>query len=128
MTERRPISTLLGDISTGMQDLVHQEIELAKAELRDSGRNAGIGGALFLGAGAIVVFALLFLSLGAWWGLGLLVGNGWSGLILGVFWLIVAGVSVLIGVKRFKKVRGAPKTVESVRGVVSAITPNRSER
>jgi Putative Actinobacterial Holin-X, holin superfamily III len=53
---------LAGDLSRQLATLVHQEIALAKSELAEKAKRAGIGTGLFGGAG-------LF----AWFGLGVLV-------------------------------------------------------
>ncbi|GAA3939272.1 phage holin family protein [Pseudoclavibacter caeni] len=128
MTDRRPLTTLVGDISSDVQELVHEEIALAKAEVRQSARNAAVGGGLFIAAGLTAVLALFFLALAAWWGLGLLIGNALSGLVLAVVLLVIAGIAVGVGVRRVRRVKGAPRTVESVRGLARSFTPERSRR
>jgi hypothetical protein len=49
----RPFGELLKQLSEETTRLVHQEIELAKAELTQKGRQAGIGAGLFGAAAAI---------------------------------------------------------------------------
>jgi hypothetical protein len=58
----RPIGELLRQLSEETTRLVHQEIELAKAELTQKGRQAGMGAGLFGGAGAIGFLALAALT------------------------------------------------------------------
>lgn len=65
---QRPLGDVIGGVSTDISALISQEVALAKAELRQSGRRAAVGSALFAAAGVVVAFALLFLSLAAWWG------------------------------------------------------------
>lgn len=125
---QRPLGDVIGGVSTDISALISQEVALAKAELRQSGRRAAVGSALFAAAGVVVAFALLFLSLAAWWGLGLLVGNAWSGLILGGFWLLVAAVAVLIAIRAFKRIDGAPETVASLKSLSRTLAPKRSRR
>ena len=57
---------------------MRQEVELAKAELRESATRAGKGAGMFGGAGLAGYFVLLFLSIAVWWGLGDHLGRGWS--------------------------------------------------
>jgi Putative Actinobacterial Holin-X, holin superfamily III len=58
----RPIGELLKQLSEETTRLVHQEIELAKAELTQKGKQAGIGAGLFGAAGAIGFLALAALT------------------------------------------------------------------
>jgi uncharacterized membrane protein YqjE len=58
----RPLGELLKQLSEETTRLVHQEIELAKAELTQKGRQAGMGAGLFGAAGAIGFLALAALT------------------------------------------------------------------
>ena len=58
----RPLAGLLKQLSEETTRLVHQEIELAKAELTQKGRQAGAGAGLFGGAGAVGFLALAALT------------------------------------------------------------------
>jgi uncharacterized membrane protein YqjE len=58
----RPIGELLKQLSEETTRLVHQELELAKAELTQKGKQAGIGAGLFGAAGAIGFLALAALT------------------------------------------------------------------
>jgi len=113
------LSGVTGDIST----LFRQEVELAKAELTESAKKAGKGAGMFGGAGLTGLFALLFVSLAAMWGLGVLIGLGWSSLIIAVVYAIVALVLFLRGRKELKSIKGAPKTVDSLKKIPETVTP-----
>jgi uncharacterized membrane protein YqjE len=54
----RSIGELLRQLSEQTTRLVHQELELAKAELQQKGKEAGAGAGLFGGAGALGLAAL----------------------------------------------------------------------
>lgn len=97
--------------------------ELAKAELKDSATKAGKGAGLLGGAGVAGHMALLFLSIAAWWGLGELIGNGWSAVIVAVVYGIVALVLYSSGRKQLKSVQGAPRTADSVKRIPEALKP-----
>jgi uncharacterized membrane protein YqjE len=58
----RPFGELLKQLSEETTRLVHQELELAKAELTQKGKQAGMGAGLFGGAGAIGFLALAALT------------------------------------------------------------------
>jgi hypothetical protein len=54
----RSLGELLKQLSEQTTRLVHQEMELAKAELQQKGRQAGAGAGMFGGAGALGLAAL----------------------------------------------------------------------
>lgn len=119
-------SDLLKDAST----LVRQEVDLAKAELRESATRTGKGAGLLGGAGVAGHFALLFLSLALWWAIAVWIGSasapalGWSGLIVGVIYAIVAGALLASGRSELKRVRGVPRTAETVSKIPNAVKGN----
>ena len=120
-------STSLGDLLSGVSEdistLFRQEVELAKAELTESAKRAGKGAGMFGGAGVTALFALLFLSIAAWWALGYLIGNAWSGLVVAVIYAIVALILFLRGRAAFKTVRGAPQTVDTLKKIPQTLKP-----
>jgi len=125
--EEKAATTSLGDLLTGVtgdiSTLFRQEVELAKAELTESAKKAGKGAGMFGGAGLTGLFALLFVSLAAMWGLGELIGVGWSSLIIAVVYAIVALVLFVRGRKELKSIKGAPKTVDSLKKIPETVTP-----
>jgi putative superfamily III holin-X len=58
----RPLGELFKQLSEETTRLVHQEIELAKAELTQKGKQAGMGAGLFGAAGALGFLALAALT------------------------------------------------------------------
>ena len=54
----RPVGELLRELSEQTSALVRQELELAKLELTEKGKRAGIGVGMFGGAGALGIFAV----------------------------------------------------------------------
>jgi hypothetical protein len=58
----RPIGELLKQLSEETTQLVHQELELAKAELAQKGKQAGLGAGLFGAAAAIGLLAAAALT------------------------------------------------------------------
>lgn len=122
------LGDLVGEVSRDLSSLMRKELELAKAELRESAKRAGVGAGLMGGAGYAASMAVLFLSLALWWALGLLIGLGWSGVIVAVIWAIVAGILYAVGRSRLKSVEGAPQTVETVKEIPEALKRNQENR
>jgi len=122
------LGELVGEVSRDLSMLMRQELELAKAELTDSAKRAGAGAGLLGGAGYAAMMAVLFLSLALWWALGLLIGLGWSGVIVAVIWAVVAGILYAVGRSRLNSVRGAPQTVETVKEIPDALKRNQENR
>jgi Flp pilus assembly protein TadB len=102
---------------------MRQELELAKAELRESGTRAGKGAGMFGGAAVAGHFVLLFLSLALMWGLAGLVGLGWSSVIVAVIWGIIAAVLALKGKKEMKSIKGMPQTAETAKEIPPTLKP-----
>jgi hypothetical protein len=118
-TDDRTTDPSLGDlVATATKDLsslVRQELELAKVEIkRDvvaAGKGAGgLGAAAFAG-----MLGLVFLSIAAAYALGRVVPLGAGFLIVGLAYLLVAGLAGLIGLKSFKKMRPPTKTIETLK-------------
>lgn len=122
------LGDLVGEVSRDLSALMRQELELAKAELAESAKRAGMGAGLLGGAGYAAMMAVLFLSLALWWALGLLIGLGWSGVVVGVLWAIVAGILFAVGRSRMKTVQGAPQTVETVKEIPDALKRNQENK
>jgi heme exporter protein D len=119
--ERRSIGEILGDVSRDVSTLMRQEVELAKAELKQSSSKAGKGIGMFAGAAIAGILFLVFLSVCAWQALGQYTGYGWSALIVAVVWAIVAAVLASIGKKELDKIKGMPKTAETVSKIPDAL-------
>lgn len=131
-SERQAANTSLGDllteVSRDVSTLMRQEVELAKAELRQSATRAGKGAGMYGGAGVAGWFTLLFLSIALWWALGYLMGNAWSAVIVAGIWAVVAVVLFVVGKKEFDEVRGMPDTVESIKKIPDTLKRNEENR
>ncbi|WP_445156120.1 phage holin family protein [Arthrobacter sp. Hor0625] len=122
--ETTSLGDLLGEVTRDMSTLMRQEVELAKAELKQTTSRAGKGGGMLAGAGVAGHFVLLFLSLALWWGLGTLMGLGWSGVIVAVIWGIIAAVLASIGRKEIKAIKGMPQTAETIQEIPPTLKPS----
>jgi hypothetical protein len=125
---RTSLGDLLGEVTRDVSVLMRQEIALAKAELSESAKKAGKGAGLFGGAGYAGMMTLLFLSIALWWGLGHLIDNGWSAVVVALIWGIVALVLYSRGRKELKTVKGAPETIDSLKKIPDALKKNEENR
>jgi uncharacterized membrane protein YqjE len=93
----RPVGELLKQLSQETTTLVKQEIDLAKAEMSEKGKQAGVGAGMFGGAGLSGLLALIFLSLAAVAALDTGMRTWLAALIVGVVWAAVAALLALQG-------------------------------
>jgi hypothetical protein len=122
--ERRSIGEILGDVSRDVSTLMRQEVELAKAELKQSSSKAGKGIGMFAGAAVAGILFLVFLSVCAWQAIGKYTGYGWSALIVAVIWGVVGAILYVAGRNSLKSVRGIPKTTDTVKKIPDALKGN----
>ncbi|MEF2978531.1 phage holin family protein [Subtercola sp. YIM 133946] len=122
------LGDLLGEVTRDISTLMRQEVELAKAEVKQSASRAGKGAGLLGGAGYAGLMAVLFLSIALWWGLGHLIDNGWSAVVVAVLWAIVGLILYLVGRKQLKEVNGAPQTVDSLKKIPETLKKNEENR
>ena len=125
--EERSIGELMGNVTRDLSVLVRQELDLAKAELRESATQAGKGSGLLAGAGVAGFLTLLFISIAAWWGLGYLIGNAWSGLVVAIVWGVIAAVLMSSGRSELARVRGLPATAETISKIPNALKGNEED-
>src|SRR5437763_15890551 len=86
------IGDLLGDVTQDLSTLMRQEVELAKAELRQEATKAGKAAGAFAGAGLAGYMVVLFLSFALWWGLSNVIDQRWAALIVAAIWAVVGAV------------------------------------
>ena len=118
------LGQLLSEVTSDLSTLMRQELELAKAELRESGTRAGKGAGMFGGAAVAGHFVLLFLSLALMWGLAEWIESlGWASVIVAVIWGIIAAVLALKGKKEMKSIKGMPQTAETAKEIPPTLKP-----
>jgi hypothetical protein len=93
----RPLAELMRDLSQQSTELIRQEIELAKAELRAKGKSAGIGAGMFGAAGLIALFGVGALTACLVLALATAMDAWLAALIVAVAYLAAAGVAALVG-------------------------------
>jgi hypothetical protein len=108
------IGRLIKDAQTDFSTLMRKEIQLAKAELKVSVTAGGIGAGLLAAAAFLLVLAVIMLSVAIaylihWNGSGL--DLHWAFLIVFGFYLLLAGLLVLIAIRKFKKVKAPERAI-----------------
>jgi hypothetical protein len=93
----RPVGELLKELSDQTTTLVRQELELAKAEMAEKGKQAGLGAGMFGGAGVAGLLALGALTAALIAALATGMEVWLAALIVGVVWAAVGGALALYG-------------------------------
>ena len=94
---------LVSDLTRLVPQLARQEVELAKAELAEKAKHAGLGLGAFGGAGLVAFFGVGVLIAAAVLGLAEAVPAWAAALIVAAVLLLVAGVMALIGRKQVRQ-------------------------
>lgn len=100
----QPIGELVKQLTDQTKTLVQQEIELAKVELSEKGKKAGLGAGMFGGAGLFGFFAFAALTACLVALLATAVTHVWLGaLIVAALYGAIAGVLALTGKKKVQE-------------------------
>ena len=127
----RSLGELLKQLSEQTTRLVHQELELAKAELTQKGKQAGMGAGMFGGAGALGLAALGALTACFILALNAVMPAWLAALIVAVVYGIIALVLVKQGQAKIRQATPPvpEQTIETVKEDVEwAKTQMRSDR
>lgn len=111
------IGDLVKELSQQVSTLVHQEVELAKAEVSERGKQAGVGAGMFGGAGVAGLLTLGSLTALLILALAVAIPAWAAALVVTAIWGAVAGVLALQGRERLRRM-GKPvpeQTVETVK-------------
>jgi hypothetical protein len=107
-----------------MSRLIRDELALARSEMTDKARHAGVGAGLLGGGGVLAHYAVGVLIIAAVLGLAVVLPGWLSALIVGVALLILAGLLALGG--RLQLQRATPampeRVARSVRADVDVLT------
>lgn len=118
------VGELVGEISSDLSTLMRQELELAKAEVREEAVKSGKAAGLLGGAALSAYFVLLFASAAMWAGLANVMDAGWAALIVAALWAVIGGVLYAAGRNRLRQVRPKPeRTVDTLKDIPSALKP-----
>lgn len=117
------VGALISEVTEDLSTLMRQELELAKAEVKQEATKSGKAAGMLGAAGYAAHFLMLFLSLTLMWALGDLFGHwGWGALVVAVLWGIAAAVLASMGRKKLREVHPKPeRTVDTLKEVPSAL-------
>jgi uncharacterized membrane protein YqjE len=93
----RSVADLVRDVTKLVPQLVRAELTLAKAELAEKGKQAGVGAGLFGGTGLFAFFSLAALVAAAILGLAEVLPGWAAALIVAGALLVLAGLLALVG-------------------------------
>jgi hypothetical protein len=112
----RSLGELFSQLSGDLGALMHDELELAKTELKQDIQEVGKGGGLLGGAAFAAYMTVIALSFAAAWGLAELMAAGLAFLIVGLVWAAVGGVLYLSGRRTLQAASLTPEaTVETLK-------------
>jgi hypothetical protein len=117
------IGRLVTSIKDDLTGLVRDEIELAKAELKEDAKSAALGSAMSAVAAFLLMLAAILGSFALVYGvraLGLTLG--WSFLVVAGFYVLVALVLLLAARGRFGRISMAERTKVTARDAARALT------
>ncbi|OIJ69693.1 phage holin family protein [Streptomyces mangrovisoli] len=129
----RSIGQLFSSATAELSALVHDEIALAKAQLKQDVKRGATSGGAFSAAGAVLVFSLPMLNFALAYGIHAWTGghNGEGGWNLGWCFLLsfaanvlIAAVLALVGVifaKKAKKSQGPQKVAASMKETANVL-------
>ncbi|MFD9844051.1 phage holin family protein [Streptomyces parvus] len=118
----RSIGQLVASATAEMSALVHDEIALAKAEVRQDVRRGAIGSIAFVAAGVFALFSIPVLSFAAAYGIhNLGLGLAWSFLIVGAAFIALGLLLAILGIRKFKKVKPPEKSIASAKQTAAVL-------
>jgi hypothetical protein len=116
------IGELIGEVSRDLSTLMRQELELAKAEIKEEATKTGKGAGMLAGAGFAGYMVLLFCSIALWWGLSNVMDEGWAALIVAAVWAGIGVVLYVTGRGQLRAVHPKPeRTVDTLKQVPDAL-------
>jgi uncharacterized membrane protein YqjE len=122
-THEASVGELVQRASQQTAELVRKELQLAQVELKQKGREAGIGAALFVVAALVALYGVGALVAAAVVGLSEALDPWVAALLVGVVLLVVAGIVALVARSRTRRALPAmpEQTMESVHDDVERI-------
>ena len=110
------VGDLIGNISNDLSQLFRQEVELAKAEMKQEATKAGKAAGFLGAAGFAGYLTVVLLSFALVFALGNVMNLGWAALIVAVIWGIIGAVLYANGRKKLKTVDPVPhRTVDTIK-------------
>ncbi|CAL9653857.1 phage holin family protein [Streptomyces sp. NPDC057838] len=114
--EDASMGELLSTVTSDVQHLLHQEVELAKAEIREEATKAGKAAGMFGGAGFAGYMVAVLLTLAAMFGLANVMDLAWAALIVTAVWAVIGLILYSRGRARMRTVSPKPtQTMETLK-------------
>ncbi|SDG57233.1 Putative Holin-X, holin superfamily III [Lentzea fradiae] len=115
-TTGESLGDLVSDLTGDLSKLMRQELELAKAELRQEAAKAGKATGMLAAAGFAGYLTTVLLSLALVFALGAVMPLGWAALVVAVLWGIAGAVLYTSGRAKLRTVNPKPeRTVETLK-------------
>ncbi|MDT0380263.1 phage holin family protein [Streptomyces sp. DSM 42041] len=112
----RSLGQLVASATTELSALVHDEIALAKAEIRQDVKRGAIGGGAGIVAAVLLLFSLPVLSFAAAYGIhNLGLGLAWSFLIVGGAFIVLALLLALVAKAALKRIEPPKRAITSAK-------------
>ncbi|MFB4193905.1 phage holin family protein [Streptomyces carpaticus] len=127
--EGRSLGELVASAAADLHELVHDEIALAKAEVRQDIQRAKLGGAVGAVAAVLALLALPLLAIAlafwirAWWGAPPAIAF----LVTAGVFLVLAGIFAAVAVAKFKRITPPERSIRSAKesaSVLSGVRPH----
>lgn len=110
------IGRMVSEVTSDTQLLFRQEVELAKAEIREEVTTAGKAAGMYGGAGFAGYMAVFFVSLAAAFGLANVMDGGWAALIVAGAWALIGATLFVLGRSRMRSMSPKPEnTMETLK-------------
>lgn len=110
------VGELIGHVTEDLSVLMRQELNLAKAEIKQEMTKSGKAAGMYGGAGFSGYMVLLFGSIALWWGLANVMDQGWAALIVAAIWAVIGTALYVAGRGRMREVHPKPeRTVDTVK-------------
>ena len=117
------VASLLQAAITDTQQLVRGQVELTKAELRETMKETANGAGLLIGAGVLGFLCFVFLLVAGAYGLVAAGLPEWAGfLIVAVVLATVAAILGLVGRKRLQNMTPPQKSMAAIESTKAALT------
>ena len=109
-SQDKSVADLLRDLSAEMTTLIHQEVDLAKAELGEKSKKLALGAGMFGGVGVMVLLGLAALVTAAIAALAQVMSLWLAAVIIAIALMAIAGTLALCG--RLEVTKGTPPVPE----------------
>lgn len=109
------IGELLSQITRDLSELMHQEIELAKAEAKTEAKKAGKAAGMFGGAGFSGYMVAVFGTVTVLAALAVAIPVVFAALIVTAIWGVVGAILAMRGRQEVRRIQGMPQTKETLK-------------